>query len=593
MSSLFYLNKYLFKYKWYLILGTVFILISNIFLVQQPEILKDAINKITSQLDSSAGDKFDTALSTALLLSGLYFLFSILKGIFQFFMRQTIIIMSRHIEYDLKNEIYNQYQNLTFNFYKKNSTGDLMNRISEDVSKVRMYLGPGIMYTINLFFLFGLILYKMISQNAELTMYVLLPLPLMSLLIYFVSRDLNKKSERVQNQQSKLTTFVQESFSGIRIIKSHIKEKKVEQKFKDEAELYLSHSMKLAKTNAFFTPTILLLIGVSTILTIYIGGLQAKDGQIDPGEIAQFIVYVNMLTWPFASLGWVTSIVQHAAASQTRINEFLKEVPDLEVENNGKHLTNFSDKIVLENVSLTYENSGLTVLKNVNLTIKKGETVGIIGKTGSGKSSLAYLIMRLFDPTAGKLMLDETNLREIDLNHWRQMLGYVPQEHFLFSDSIRNNIIFGASDDEISDERIYEVARNAGIHDTIMNFPDQYETLLGERGINLSGGQKQRLSIARAFIKNPEILVLDDCLSAVDNETEEFILQAIRSDLNEKTAIIISHRISSIKYADKIIVMDEGCLVEEGSHVELMAFKGIYYDTYKRQEVQADDKAEE
>lgn len=593
MSSLFYLNKYLFKYKWYLILGTIFILISNIFLVQQPEILKDAINKITSQLDSSAGDKFDAALSTALMLSGLYFLFSILKGIFQFFMRQTIIIMSRHIEYDLKNEIYNQYQNLTFNFYKKNSTGDLMNRISEDVSKVRMYLGPGIMYTINLFFLFGLILYKMISQNAELTMYVLLPLPLMSLLIYFVSRDLNKKSERVQNQQSKLTTFVQESFSGIRIIKSHIKEKKVEQKFKDEAELYLTQSMKLAKTNAFFTPTILLLIGISTILTIYIGGLQAKDGKIDPGEIAQFIVYVNMLTWPFASLGWVTSIVQHAAASQTRINEFLKEVPDLEVENNGKQLIDFSKDIVLKNVSLTYENSGLTVLKNINLTIKKGETIGIIGKTGSGKSSLAYLLMRLFDPTQGELLLDGTNLREIDLNHWRSILGYVPQEHFLFSDSIRNNIIFGTPDDSISDERIYEVARNAGIHDTIMNFPDQYETLLGERGINLSGGQKQRLSIARAFIKNPEILVLDDCLSAVDNETEEFILQAIRSDLNEKTAIIISHRISSIKYADRILVLDEGCLVEEGNHAALMGLKGIYYDTYKRQEVQADNKAAE
>lgn len=590
MSSLFYLNKYLVKYKWRLILGTIFIFISNIFFVQQPGIVSDAINEITATLDSGSDNIADQILRSALLLSGLYMLLAILKGIFLFLTRQTIIIMSRYIEYDLKNEIYAQYQRLTFNFYKKNATGDLMNRISEDVSKVRMYLGPGIMYTINLFFLFGLILYKMISKNPELTLYVLLPLPIMSVLIYFVSRILNKKSEKVQYQQSLLSTIVQESFSGIRVVKSHVKETEVEHKFNNEAEQYKKRSMNLAKTNAFFMPTIILLIGVSTVLTIYIGGLQANNGIIDPGEIAEFVIYVNMLTWPFASVGWVTSIVQHAAASQKRINEFLDEKPEIQPNENGDSIVHFKEKIELKDVGLVYQNSGVEALEGINLTIKKGETLGIIGRTGSGKSSLAYLVMRLLDPTTGTIKVDGNELSVVNLDAWRKLLGYVPQEHFLFSDTIKNNIIFGADSDNVSDEKIFEIAKNAGIHDTIMNFPDQYETILGERGINLSGGQKQRISIARALIKEPEILVLDDCLSAVDNETEEYILQSIRNDLNEKTAIIISHRISSIKYADKIIVLDEGQLVEAGNHEELLNLRGIYYDTFKRQEIQAKEK---
>lgn len=587
MSSLFYLNKYLVKYKWRLILGTIFIFISNFFFVQQPEILSEAINTISGQLDTGGEKTEGLILETALTLSGLYMLLAILKGVFLFLTRQTIIVMSRFIEYDLKNEIYGQYQNLSFNFYKKNATGDLMNRISEDVSKVRMYLGPGIMYTINLFFLFGLILYKMISKNPELTLYVLLPLPIMSVLIYFVSRVLNKKSERVQYQQSLLSTIVQESFSGIRVIKSHVKEKQVEGKFNRAAEKYKDNSMNLAKTNAFFMPTIILLIGISTILTIYIGGLQANAGIIDRGEIAEFVLYVNMLTWPFASVGWVTSIVQHASASQKRITEFLKEVPDLDENHSAPETVHFSDNITLDNVSLTYENSGVTALNGVSLTVKKGQTIGIIGRTGSGKSSLAYLLMRLLDPTEGKISIDEKDLSEMNVAGWRHLLGYVPQEHFLFSDTIRNNIIFGANTDEITDEVVHEYAKNAGIHDTIMNFPAKYDTLLGERGINLSGGQKQRLSIARALIKKPEILLFDDCLSAVDNETEEYILQSIKSDLTEKTALIISHRISSIKYADTIIVLDQGKLMEQGDHKTLMAQKGIYYDTHKRQEIQA------
>lgn len=590
MSSLFYLNKYLVKYKWRLILGTIFIFISNIFFVQQPEILSEAINTISGQLESGEENTRELILKTALTLSGLYMLLAVLKGVFLFLTRQTIIVMSRFIEYDLKNEIYDQYQHLSFNFYKKNVTGDLMNRISEDVSKVRMYLGPGIMYTINLFFLFGLILYKMISKNPELTLYVLLPLPIMSILIYFVSRVLNKKSERVQFQQSLLSTIVQESFSGIRVIKSHVKEKQVEAKFNREAENYKRNSMNLAKTNAFFMPTIILLIGISTILTIYIGGLQANAGTIERGEIAEFVLYVNMLTWPFASVGWVTSIVQHASASQKRITEFLKEKPDLDENANEDKSVVFSESINLNNVSLTYENSGVTALNGITLSIKKGQTIGIIGRTGSGKSSLAYLLMRLLDPTEGKIEIDQQELAKLNLEGWRHLLGYVPQEHFLFSDSIKNNIIFGANSDEISDEEVYEYAKNAGIHETIMHFPEKYDTLLGERGINLSGGQKQRLSIARALIKKPEILLFDDCLSAVDNETEEYILQSIKSDLTEKTAIIISHRISSIKYADTIIVLDEGKLVEQGNHKELLAQKGIYYDTFKRQEIQAKEE---
>lgn len=575
------------RYKWRLILGTIFIICSNVFFVQQPGLIRDAINEIEDFIANVDPQATSNILKQGLWLSGLYTLLSILKGIFLFFTRQTIIIMSRFIEYDLKNEIYDQYQRLTFNFYKKNATGDLMNRISEDVTKVRMYLGPGIMYTINLFVLFSLVLYKMLSRNAELTLYVLTPLPIMSLLIYFVSRVINKKSEKVQAQQSLLSTIVQETFSGIRVVKSHVKEESVSAKFEKEADLYKKNSMNLALTNAFFMPTIILLIGISTILTIYMGGLQANNGTIDPGEIAEFVVYVNMLTWPFASVGWVTSIVQRAAASQKRINEFLEVDPDINPNHNAEQEIHFDQDIRLNQVSLTYENSGVTALKNIDFNIKKGETIGIIGKTGSGKSTLAYLIMRLLDPSNGNITVDNKRLDELNLDAWRAYMGYVPQEHFLFSDSILNNILFGTKE-EVSFERVQEVAKNAGIHDSIMNFPEQYETRLGERGINLSGGQKQRLSIARALIKTPDILVLDDCLSAVDNETEELILQSIKSELRSKTTLIISHRISSLKYADRIIVMDDGRLVEHGNHEELMSLKGIYFDTYKRQELQTD-----
>ncbi len=588
MSSLFYLNKYLLKYKWYLILGILTIIISNIFFVMMPDIVKTAVDDIIEYTQSNINNltKKDI-VKLALTSAGVYILLAFIKGFFLFLTRQTIIKMSRFIEFDLKNEIYNQYQNLSFNFYKTNSTGDLMNRISEDVSKVRMYLGPGIMYTINLAVLFAILLYKMIQTNATLTFYVLLPLPIMSVIIYFVSSIINKKSTRLQKKQSELSTIVQENFSGIRIIKSYIKEIEAQERFNKATEEYKNQSISLAKTNAMFMPTIILLIGLSTVITIYLGIRLNLAGEITTGEIVSFVFYVNMLTWPFASVGWVTSIVQRAAASQERINEFLKQKAD--IVNPSHQPFTFNKMIAFDQVGLVYENSGTEALKGVSFNIQKGESVGIIGRTGSGKSSLAYLLLRLLDPTSGKILIDGNDLKTINLDDWRKIIGYVPQEHFLFSDSIKNNIIFGLEDENVPDEIVFKAAKAAGIHDSILSFPQGYDTLLGERGINLSGGQKQRISIARALIKNPELLILDDCLSAVDNETEEQILNAIKSeaiDDTSKTLFIISHRISSIKYTDKIIVLNQGMVAEIGTHDELMELKGQYYDIYEKQKLQ-------
>jgi ATP-binding cassette subfamily B multidrug efflux pump len=588
MSSLSYLNKYFVKYKWLLLLGVVFIAGQNLFKVEMPGVLRDTINDMVDLKEGGVVANANAMMKIALMSAGLYALFSLIAGIFLFLQRQTIIRTSRYIEYDLKNEIYEQYQRLSFNFYKKNSTGDLMNRISEDVSKVRMYLGPAVMYTVNLVILSGFALYKMISTNPQLTLYVLAPLPIMSILIYFVSSVLNKKSEKVQRQQSFLSTMVQETFSGIRVIKSHVKEAETEARFNKEADDYKNKSMNLVRTQAFFMPTIVMLIGVSTILTIYIGGIQAANGEIKAGEIAEFVVYVNMLTWPFASVGWVTSLVQRAAASQKRINEFLKVEP--EVYSKSDEPFKFENSIEFKDVDLTFENSGVTALQGLNFKINKGETVGIIGRTGSGKSALAYLLMRLIDPTSGKIVVDRKQLDEVNLDAWRKHLGYVPQEHFLFSDTIKNNIAFGVDAAKVSDELVVQAAKDAGIHQNIENFKDKYETRLGERGINLSGGQKQRVSIARALIKQPDILVLDDCLSAVDNETEEVILNAIKRNLADKTAIIISHRISSIKYADKILVLEEGKIIEEGTHEELLSKKGQYHLIHTKQEMQGDSE---
>jgi len=607
MKSLFYLNKYLWKYRFRLILGILFVVISNAFAIFPAELVQEAFDAvaqsdelkkivgssqtITPKNSPNSGflDPFTQNMTLAevlLFFSALVLLMAFLKGIFTFFMRQTIIIVSRLIEYDLKNEIYQHYQDLSMSFYKRNNTGDIMNRISEDVTRVRMYLGPGIMYTINLVALFLMVVPVMLSKDIELTLYALAPLPVLSILIYVISNKINKKSEVVQTQLSALSTFSQESFSGIRIIKSFVKEKYMNKVLKKEAEEYKDKNLDLVKLEAFFFPVMMLLIGLSTILTVYIGGIkviETKDS-INPvtvGDIAKFIIYVNMLTWPVTALGWVTSIVQRAAASQTRINEFLETIPD--IRNSSIENTVIKGEIEFRNVSFTYPESGTKALKNASFKVTPGETLAIIGKTGSGKSTIADLICRLFETTEGSILIDGQEISSINLNSLRSNIGYVPQEVFLFSDSIRNNISFGITNEKIDLERIQKAAKEAAIHDNIDKFQEKYETELGERGITLSGGQKQRISIARAIIDRPNILIFDDCLSAVDTETEEEILSNLKVIMENKTAIIISHRISSVKHASQILVLDEGKIIEQGTHDELMKIEGNYFETHQKQ----------
>jgi ATP-binding cassette subfamily B multidrug efflux pump len=583
MKSLRYLNKYLIKYKWLLLLGVVFIIGNNYLAIQMPLIVKDAVNEFKSDFDT------DNWLSISVNLALIYIALSLGKGVFLFFMRQTVIKVSRYIEYDLKNEVYQQYQRLNYNFYRKNSTGDLMNRISEDVAHVRMYLGPGIMYTVNLVFLFVFIIYAMLSENVQLTLYTLAPLPVMSYLVYKVSSIMNRQSTAVQRQQSKIATLVQESFSGIAVLKAYGGTKKFGKNFDANSDVYLDKNMALVKTQAYFMPTITFLIGVSTILTIYIGGLLTIDGNITQGDIVAFVFYVNMLTWPFASVGWVTSLVQRAAASQTRINEFLQEKP--EITSDSITPFDFKGKIKFENVSYTFPQSGITAIKNVSFEINKGETLAVLGRTGSGKSSIINLLMRQFDPTEGKITIDEQDLRTININDFRKQTGVVPQDVFLFSDSIRNNVAFGLNEgEEISDEKIKEILKTTHVLHNVEKFEKGLDTVLGERGVNISGGQKQRISIARALIRDPKFLIFDDCLSAVDTETEEIILNNLRSAIKNKTCLIVSHRVSSIRYADKIIVLDEGEKIEEGNHEELLAKGGVYATVYKQQLLEDNSK---
>lgn len=515
----------------------------------------------------------------AFLLAMIYIAIYFIKGVFLFFTRQTIIVMSRLIEFDLKNAIFDQYQRLSLGFYKRNNTGDLMNRISEDVSKVRMYLGPAVMYTLNLGVLIVLVVYEMVSIDLELTLYSLLPLPFMSMGIYYVSSIINKRSDAVQFQQSKLSTLVQETMSGIRVLKAYHREEYSTQNFQSESDGYKVKVLNLVKIEALFMPIIVLLVGLSTILTIYIGGMKVINGQLDLGAIFQFVFYVNMLTWPFASVGWVTSLVQKAEASQARINEFLDEVPEIMNEADGR--SEIKGEITFDRVGFTYPESGTAALKDVSFTIHPGETLAIIGRTGSGKSTLANLISRQFEATSGQILVDGKLIREVNLNDLRSSIGAVPQEVFLFSESIRNNIAFGL--DEVNQPKIEEAAKMADVHHNIVDFPLGYDTLLGERGINLSGGQKQRISIARAIIKEPKILIFDDCLSAVDTATEEVILSNLKVIMKDKTSVIISHRVSSIKHADKIIVLDQGELIESGTHDELIDVKGAYFELYQKQ----------
>jgi ATP-binding cassette subfamily B multidrug efflux pump len=585
MKPLFYLNKYLWKYKWRLFLGIIFIIISNIFYVEMPRIVKEAVNMLIYNIktleDSSSTNVVDIIFWNAIIASSIYVGYSLIKGFFLFLTRQTIIVMSRFIEYDLKNEIYSHYQKLSPSFYKKYSTGDLMNRISEDVSKVRMYLGPAIMYTINLLVLFVLTISYMLSTNVELTLYVLTPLPLMAVLIYYISKIMNKKSEVVQVQQSEISSFVQETFSGIRVIKAYNMQNNLNGSFKDEAEVYKIKSMDLAMVNALFFPVMILLIGISTIVTIYVGGIKANEGAISTGDIAAFVIYVNMLTWPFASVGWVTSMVQRASASQKRINEFLNQEPEIVNVSNPKPFVN--GNIKLQSVSYTYEDSGIKALNNISLTIPEGETLGVIGETGSGKSTFVNLLGRLFDASEGNILINNENIKNINLKSLKHAIGYVPQDSFLFSDTISNNIQFGFETNEMKEEIMLQAAKDAHIYNNIIDFKEGFETLVGERGVTLSGGQKQRVSIARAIIKEPQILILDDCLSAVDTETEDIILNNLKRIMKNKTSIIISHRISSVQNADNIIVFQNGEIIEQGNHQKLMSKASYYKTLYEKQ----------
>ena len=578
MKSLSYLNKYFIKYKWRFLLGILFIVISNYFGVQMPLYVKTTIDSLLTETPVNG---LNDALFLSLKIGGIYMLLSLGSGFFLFLTRQTIIIMSRLIEYDLKNEIYNQYQQLDYSFYKKNATGDLMNRISEDVSQVRMYLGPGIMYTINLIALFGLVIYQMVDISASLTLFVLIPLPIMSFLIYKVSSKMNKLSKEVQAEQSFMSTMVQETFAGIRVLKAYSREKEVHTKFNVSATTYKAKNMPLVIVNAFFMPTIVFLIGLSTLLSIYLGGIMTYDKSISLGGILAFIFFVNTLTWPFASIGWVTSINQRAAASQSRINEFLQIKPTITYPTNKTF--DFQGKIEFRDVSFTYENSGIEAIHKLSFTLNPGETLGIVGRTGSGKSTILNLLMRQFDVESGEILIDDQPIKTLNLSDFRNQTGIVPQEVFLFSDSIANNIRFGSTAETVSQEEIFSAAKKAHVYDNIIGFPEKFETLLGERGVNLSGGQKQRLSIARALIRNPKLLILDDCLSAVDTETEEIILSNLKETTKSNTCLIVSHRISSLRNADRIIVIEDGRKIEEGAHDQLLAAGGMYAEIYLKQ----------
>ncbi len=587
MKELSSLNPYLAKYKYRILLGVIFIALSNWFGVFPAQIIRLAFDLVKDNLANyqlTKGFENQAILKSiiiqiALLFGALIVLIAIIKGIFMFFMRQTIIVVSRLIEYDLKNVIYQKYQELSLSFYRVNNTGDLMNRVSEDVSRVRMYIGPAIMYTLNLIVLFILVISTMISVNPMLTFYALLPLPLLFVAIYYVQNTINTKSENIQAQLSILTTTVQETFSGIRIIKAFGREKQLADRFATDSEVYKTKSMELVKVQAIFFPTILGLIGISTLLTVYFGGKEVINGSITAGNIAEFIVYVNILTWPVASVGWVTSLVQRAAASQKRINEFLDIAP--EITNPSTIPFEFTNSIEFKNVSFTYPETNITAIDQLSFTLFKGQTLAIVGKTGSGKSTISNLISRMIDVSSGSILIDNQDIKNINLNDWRNQIGIVPQEVFLFSDSIQNNITFGKDACDTAD--IHHAAQMAGVYDSIIAFPNGFETLLGERGITLSGGQKQRVSIARAFIKKPRLLLFDDALSAVDTQTEERILSNLASTRKDATNILISHRISTLKNADMILYLAKGKVAEMGSHETLLANKGPYYELYQMQ----------
>lgn len=580
MKELRYLNKYFLKYRTKLFWGFLITIIARIFSLFAPRLIGNSLTAVEQHLQSGSID--NNEIKQILLINILIIVgTTLVSGFLTFLMRQTIINVSRYIEFDLKNEIFWHYQRLTQRFYKNNRTGDLMNRISEDVGKVRMYVGPAFMYSVNTIALFIIVISYMISIAPKLTLYTILPLPILSITIYKLSRIINQKSTLVQEMLSKMSSFAQESFSGIAVIKSYNLQEQTTSDFSNLALESYDKNMSLAKVQAWFFPLMILLIGCSNLIVIYVGGNQYINGEIEIGVLAEFIIYVNMLTWPVAVVGWITSIVQQAEASQKRINVFLKEQPEIE-SGKGVGKIKIKGKIQFKNVSLTYPETKITALDKIDLTIPEGSTLGIIGNIGSGKSSMLDMILRLYDPTTGSITIDGYDIKDFTLSEVRSEIGYVPQNAFLFSESIENNIRFGSP--KASSKEIQSMAKNAVVHDNIVKFKEGYKTLLGERGVTLSGGQIQRVSIARALIKDPQILLLDDCLSAVDTDTEEEILKNLKSLTKDKTTLIVSHRISSLKHADQIIVFENGKIVQQGKHADLIEVEGYYKELFEIQQ---------
>jgi len=582
MRELQYLNKYFIKYKYRFLFGIITTIIAQVFSLFTPKLISKSFKAIEAYMKSTSN--VDTSFVKTELLHNILLIIAttLIAGVLTFLMRQTLIVMSRYVEFDLKNEVFIQYENLTQHFYKQNRTGDLMNRISEDIGKVRMYVGPAVMYSINTIIRFTIVIVYMYNVSPRLTLYTLLPLPILSYAIFKLSSEINKRSTAFQQNLSKLSSFSQEIFSGLRVIKAYSLEKQQQENITELSQESKEKAMSLARVNSLFGPLMLALIGVSNLVVIYFGGImyiEGTNGINNIGTIAEFILYVNMLTWPVASLGWVSSMVQEAEASQKRINEFLKIEP--EISNNNPNHSIIHGDIVFENVNFTYEDTNIDALKEVSFSIKKGQTLAILGKTGSGKSTILSLISRLYDTSSGVIKIDGTPITKVNLYDLRKSIGFVPQDAFLFSDTIKNNIKFGKED--ANEEEVINAAKKAVVHDNIINFNLQYETVLGERGITLSGGQKQRVSIARAFIKDPEILLLDDCLSAVDTETEEAILNNLLEFCKDKTTLLVSHRVSSAKNADNIIILEEGKIIQQGSHNQLLNQEGYYKELYLKQ----------
>lgn len=578
MKELWTLNKYLIKYKWRLLSGIFVIVLLNYLSIYTVRYVGKAVNLTKGLIEKGPihGDGINDLLLYGCIIIG----FPILTGFLKFIMRQTMIVTSRYIEFDLKNEIYKHYQVLDVSFYKENRIGDLMNRISEDVGYVRQYLGPGLMYPINLISLTVILVIEMLQVDTVLTLYTLIPLPFLSGIVYLLSSKINQKSQQVQSEQSNLSAYVQDIFSGIRVIKSYNQTQSIKNSYKTKAFDYKKKSILLANVEAFFTPLVVTVIGLSQILILYVGGSRYINGDIDEiGTLAQFFMYMNMLIWPFTSLGWVSMVVQRAEASMMRINEFLKTSPS--IKNNNSKPIELKGKIEFKNVSYLYHNTGILALDNLNFTLPEGKTLAILGDTGSGKSTLAQLIVRLFDPSSGEILVDDYNIKDLNLGDLRKQIGFVPQEAFLFSDTLSANILF--SQDEKDIDKAINYAKKADIHSNIMTFSNGYDTQVGERGVTLSGGQKQRISISRALIKEPKIIIFDDSLSAVDTETEEIILSNIESFSKNRTTIIISHRVSSAKNADLIIYLENGKITEQGTHKQLMELNANYKKLYDMQ----------